>query len=81
MAGEGIRAVLSHVWSALEPLGFPYALMGGIALAAWNHPRGIGVEMNPRGSTSIQTGSRAYGRIVLRVEIGLVMESPHRSSG
>jgi hypothetical protein len=39
MAGEVIRAVLNHVWSALEPLGHPCALMRGLALAAWNHPR------------------------------------------
>jgi hypothetical protein len=39
MAGEVVRAVLNHVWSALEPLGYPCALMGGIALAVWNHPR------------------------------------------
>lgn len=39
MAGETVRAILNHVWSALEPLGFPCALMGGAALAVWNHPR------------------------------------------
>jgi nucleotidyltransferase AbiEii toxin of type IV toxin-antitoxin system len=39
MAGEVVRAVLNHVWSALEPLGYPCALMGGVALAVWNHPR------------------------------------------
>lgn len=39
MAGETVRALLNHVWSALEPLGFPCALMGGAALAAWHHPR------------------------------------------
>jgi hypothetical protein len=39
MAAEVVRAVLDHVWSALEPLGHPCALMGGLALAAWNHPR------------------------------------------
>jgi hypothetical protein len=51
MAGETVRAVLDHVWRALEPLGYPCALMGGAALAVWNHPRAtrdvdllIGVE-------------------------------------
>lgn len=39
MAGESVREVLNHVWSALKPLGHPCALMGGIALAVWNHPR------------------------------------------
>jgi hypothetical protein len=39
MAGESVRAVLNHVCYVLAPLGHPFALMGGIALAAWNHPR------------------------------------------
>ena len=39
MASELVRAVLNHVWCALEPLGYPCALMGGVALAVWNHPR------------------------------------------
>lgn len=39
MASEVVRAVIGHVWSALEPLGCPCALMGGIALAVWNYPR------------------------------------------
>ena len=39
MAGEVVRALLNHVWSALEPLGYPCALMGGAALAVWHHPR------------------------------------------
>ena len=39
MTSEGIRSVLDRVLIALEPLGYPCALMGGLALAAWNHPR------------------------------------------
>ena len=39
MASETVRAVLHHICNVLEPLGYPYALMGGVALAAWNHPR------------------------------------------
>jgi hypothetical protein len=39
MAGERVRALLDHVWTTLEPLGFPCALMGGAALAVWQHPR------------------------------------------
>jgi hypothetical protein len=39
MAGEVVRALLNHIWSTLEPLGCPCALMGGAALAVWHHPR------------------------------------------
>jgi hypothetical protein len=39
MATEAALATLDHVWRALEPLGHPMALMGGISLAAWNHIR------------------------------------------
>jgi hypothetical protein len=39
MAGETVRAALNEAWSALEPLGHPCALMGGVALTVWNHPR------------------------------------------
>ncbi|MEX2316926.1 MAG: nucleotidyl transferase AbiEii/AbiGii toxin family protein [Pirellulales bacterium] len=53
MAGEVVRAVLNHVWTALEPLEHPCAVMGGVALALWNHPRAtrdvdilIGVDPN-----------------------------------
>lgn len=51
MAANVVRAVVNHVWTALEPLGHPCALMGGIALAVWKYPRAtrdvdllIGVE-------------------------------------
>lgn len=39
MAGEVVRTLVNHVWTALEPLGYPCALIGGAALAAWHHPR------------------------------------------
>jgi len=39
MAGDAVRTLLKHVWTTLEPLGYPCALMGGAALAAWHHPR------------------------------------------
>jgi hypothetical protein len=39
MASEAVRAVLNHVVSALEPLGYPCALIGGVALAVWHYPR------------------------------------------
>jgi hypothetical protein len=39
MASEAVRAVLNHMWNALEPLGHPVALIGGLSLATWNHIR------------------------------------------
>lgn len=39
MASDAVVSVLNHVWNVLEPLGHPCALMGGMALAVWSHPR------------------------------------------
>jgi hypothetical protein len=39
MPAEGAIATLRHAWSALEPLNIPMAVIGGMALAAWNHVR------------------------------------------
>jgi hypothetical protein len=38
LADEVVRA-LKHVWVTLEALNLPMAVMGGIALSAWKHPR------------------------------------------
>jgi hypothetical protein len=39
MAGETVLRALRHAWLTLEPLGFPVALMGGLALAVWKYVR------------------------------------------
>lgn len=39
MASEGVLATLHAAWRALLPLDAPMALIGGLALAAWNHAR------------------------------------------
>lgn len=39
MAGRIVLAALKHVWAALEPMGCPRALMGGLSLALWKHVR------------------------------------------
>src|SRR6476659_10564230 len=39
MPGEGVLQTLRHAWFALEPLNVPMAVIGGIALSAWNHAR------------------------------------------
>ncbi len=39
MPGEGILVTLRHAWLALEPLNLPMAVVGGVALSAWNHVR------------------------------------------
>jgi hypothetical protein len=37
--GDEILKALEHVWNRLQSLNLPMALMGGIALSAWKHPR------------------------------------------
>jgi hypothetical protein len=39
MPGEGVLSALRHAWIALEPLNLPMAVIGGVALSAWNHAR------------------------------------------
>lgn len=39
MASEGVLATLHAAWRALLPLDLPMAVIGGLALSAWNHAR------------------------------------------
>lgn len=39
MASEGVLATLHAAWRALFPLDLPMAVIGGLALSAWNHAR------------------------------------------
>lgn len=39
MAGEGVLATLRAGWDALRTIPAPKALIGGLALSAWNHAR------------------------------------------
>lgn len=39
MVSNTVANVLRTVWSVLNELGTPAAVMGGIALSAWRHPR------------------------------------------
>jgi hypothetical protein len=39
VATEAALATLEKLWTVLEPLGHPLAVMGGISLAAWGHLR------------------------------------------
>jgi hypothetical protein len=39
MAAEVVMRALKHVWLTLQPLNLPMAVMGGLALAAWQHIR------------------------------------------
>lgn len=39
MAGNAVLQALKDAWRTLEPLNAPMAVMGGIALAAWEHVR------------------------------------------
>ena len=39
MANSAVLKTLEHAWQALAPLETPMAVMGGLALSAWNYPR------------------------------------------
>src|SRR5262245_33993434 len=39
MVSEPVVQALEHVWNSLLTLNRPMALMGGIALSFWKHPR------------------------------------------
>ena len=39
MAGSVVLEGLRHVWVTLDQVGFPLALMGGLALSIWKHVR------------------------------------------
>jgi hypothetical protein len=39
MFGEMVTAALRAAWDAVRDMGHPVAVMGGIALTAWLHPR------------------------------------------
>ena len=39
MASEGVLATLRAGWDAIRPITVPKAIIGGLALAAWNHAR------------------------------------------
>jgi hypothetical protein len=39
MVARVVSQTLKHVWTVLQPLNLPMAVMGGIALARWQHVR------------------------------------------
>ena len=39
MSTEVVLKTLKHVWTRLEPLHLPMAVMGGLALSMWRYPR------------------------------------------
>lgn len=39
MHPEAVLLALRRAWLAIEPLGLPVAVMGGLALAVWQHVR------------------------------------------
>jgi hypothetical protein len=39
VAASAVTDALKRVWAVLEPLNLPMALMGGLAVALWKHPR------------------------------------------
>lgn len=53
MAGDVVLDTLRHAWLTLQPFNAPMAVMGGLALAAWEHVRAtrdvdllIGIEFS-----------------------------------
>lgn len=65
MAPNLVISALEHAWATLETLGLPMAVLGGIALAGWKHPRAtddvdISVSLGQRSVDElIQTMERA----------------------
>ncbi len=39
MGSNALLSMLRHGWLALDPLNMPMAVVGGLALSAWNHAR------------------------------------------
>lgn len=39
MTAEIVLQTLRHAWVSLAPLGLPMALVGGLSVAIWKHPR------------------------------------------
>jgi Uncharacterised nucleotidyltransferase len=39
VSASAVTDALNRVWAALEPSNLPMALMGGLAVAFWKHPR------------------------------------------
>jgi Nucleotidyl transferase AbiEii toxin, Type IV TA system len=39
MPPEAVLLALRHVWMTLDAMHIPMALMGGLAMSAWKHPR------------------------------------------
>lgn len=66
MASEGVLATLHAAWRALLPLDAPMAVIGGLALSAWNHARftrdaDILVSIDPSRLEAAITALRAGG--------------------
>jgi hypothetical protein len=39
MAPDAVLATLRHVWTTLQSLNVPIAMLGGVAMSAWKRPR------------------------------------------
>src|SRR4051794_22605494 len=67
MVGDTVIGVLRAAWAAVGEMGLPAAVMGGIALSAWRHPRttrdvdlliGVSATTDP---DAILRGMQAHG--------------------
>jgi hypothetical protein len=82
MLSETVAGALRQAWAAVGELGLPAAVMGGIALSAWRHPRNtrdadLLIGISSTGPDAILRGMQAHGFRPMRVP-ALVTVGPSR---
>ena len=85
MTTEVVLTTLKHVWTHLEPLHLPMAVMGGLTLSMWRYPpatRDVDLLVNVEAS-NVDAGpeSAARGRLATeaspaRIPLGLLPPHP-----
>jgi hypothetical protein len=82
MLSETVAGALRHAWAAVGELGLPAAVMGGIALSAWRHPRNtrdadLLIGLPTTEPDAILHGMQAHGFRPMRLP-ALVVVGPSR---
>jgi hypothetical protein len=70
MPASLVLGALQHVWRSLEPFKLPMALMGGLALATWQHLRAtrdidILISLGSTNTLSGQSASLQLGELLV----------------